>query len=345
GINSINSQSTSFIPTKRFEHSATLIDDKLYILGGLSLSSNLPNVTIGKEFFYLDFSTSFDNQKLIWKDLTNINKVPSHCDSATANGGLKNTLVLFGGFKFINVKMDLVYMYDTKKNSWDIPTIEGNEPNRTRALFASINDLGKIYYFGGSFNDSVVFDMVILDTINFRWRRGSLIHAPISREDYGSTILPNQIIVYLGGVYKDQENLYNHSMNDVYLYDTVNNIWTTKRIIIFGGLTVKENTDSLYVLNLTNYVWSIPIVTGKAPSNRDGHRANVIGKYMVISFGNGYNHEFESDILLLDISNNDEYEWTNLFDRSSIPIQVDTPTTPKYSDNKFPLIGAIIGLA
>ncbi len=58
-----------------------------------------------------------------------------------------------------------------------------------------------------------------------------------------------------------------------------------QRIIMFGGLEVKENEDSLYVLDLINFVWYKPTVDGKFPSNRYGHQANVIGKHMVISFG------------------------------------------------------------
>jgi len=43
--------------------------------------------------------------------------------------------------------------------------------------------------------------------------------------------------------------------------------------------------DALYVLDLTNFQWSIPTVSGQFPNSRDSHKANVIGKYMVVSFG------------------------------------------------------------
>ena len=63
-----------------------------------------------------------------------------------------------------------------------------------------------------------------------------------------------------------------------------------QRIIIFGG-TADVNVinldprDSLYELNLINFEWSIPKTSGQIPKSRFWHRANVIGKYMVISFG------------------------------------------------------------
>ena len=63
-----------------------------------------------------------------------------------------------------------------------------------------------------------------------------------------------------------------------------------QRVIIFGGTTHPNITnlapgDSLYVLNLNNFEWSIPKTSGQTPKSRMFHTANVIGKYMVISFG------------------------------------------------------------
>ena len=61
-----------------------------------------------------------------------------------------------------------------------------------------------------------------------------------------------------------------------------------QRIIIFGGKinwTPLQPQDSLYVLDLINFEWDIPKISGNVPSSRYWHQANVIGKYMVISFG------------------------------------------------------------
>ena len=60
-------------------------------------------------------------------------------------------------------------------------------------------------------------------------------------------------------------------------------------VIIFGGGTSDFNyissSDALYVLNLANLNWFVPKVSGKIPGTRMHHKANIIGKYMVISFG------------------------------------------------------------
>jgi len=57
-------------------------------------------------------------------------------------------------------------------------------------------------------------------------------------------------------------------------------------MIIFGGIESGSPDDSLYELDLINYVWRIPNTSGKIPqASRTHHSANIIGKYVVISFG------------------------------------------------------------
>ena len=38
-------------------------------------------------------------------------------------------------------------------------------------------------------------DMLILDTINLNWRKGSIVNAPTPRNSYGATFLPSQHII------------------------------------------------------------------------------------------------------------------------------------------------------
>ncbi len=65
-----------------------------------------------------------------------------------------------------------------------------------------------------------------------------------------------------------------------------------QQIIIFGGLNALDivpSSEALFVLNLNSMQWSIPKVSKvlkTTPNPRYYHKANVIGRYMVISFGN-----------------------------------------------------------
>ena len=53
----------------------------------------------------------------------------------------------------------------------------------------------------------------------------------------------------------------------------------------FWGFPTVTNNNSLHELNLINFEWYVPNTSGKTPNFRYDHQANVIEKYMVISFG------------------------------------------------------------
>ncbi|RIA85746.1 hypothetical protein C1645_879107 [Glomus cerebriforme] len=219
--------------------------------------------------------------------------------------------------------MALVHTFDPQSITWSSPPIMGVNPNLIRkSELTGVNHDGKMYLFGGVTFDGVNFtfvnDMLILDTINLRWGKGSLVNVPTPRCYYGATLLPNNNIIYIGG----SDTTINHdpktlnivqgdalTLSEVYLYDTINDIWSTKttsgkipsnraifstvlgldgqRIIIFGGDFINPGylDTTIYVLDLTNFSWYVPKISGKIPSPRINHQANVIGKYMVISFG------------------------------------------------------------
>jgi hypothetical protein len=57
-----------------------------------------------------------------------------------------------------------------------------------------------------------------------------------------------------------------------------------QRVIIFGGYNITLE-DSLHELNVINFEWRTPKVSGRIPDEQAFYGANVIGKYMVIPFG------------------------------------------------------------
>ncbi|RIA89543.1 hypothetical protein C1645_738564 [Glomus cerebriforme] len=284
-------------------HSTTLIDNKLYILGGKDKNAKY----VGKElyFFYLDVSTRFNTNELLslWQDLSKINTIlPPHGFAVTVKGGANNnTLILYGGTS--DQPMDsLVYTFDPQSNTWSIPEI--SKVNAIKKLYLTgINHNGKMYLWSGWDKPNVYFnDMLILDTINFSsWGKGSVINAPTPRYLYGATLLPDNKIIYMGGINTefevfgwDKNNLNINkgdalTLNEVYIYDIIGDNWSTKttsgkipsnravftvilgldgqRIIIFGGAFINPGylDTSLYELDLKNFVWSVPKVTGKIP--------------------------------------------------------------------------------
>ncbi|RIA87846.1 hypothetical protein C1645_739820 [Glomus cerebriforme] len=365
----VNCQMTPFKPPVLYKHTATLIDNKLYILGEGVLNGK----SFEKEFFYLDVSVPFNTQNLLWQDLSNINVIPTHNSATSVRGGANNdTLILYGGITN-DQTMTLVYTFDPQSNSWSIPKIMGVNNIRKSRLTGVIHD-GKMYLWSGTNNpDNYEYmnDMLILDTINLSWGKGSLVNAPTPRDYYGATLLPNSNIIYIGGnndkTFSGNAETLNIvsgnalTLSEVYIYDTINDNWSTKitsgtipsnragfstvlgldgqRIIIFGGFFINPGylDTTLYELDIINFVWTVPEVTGKIPNPRVWHKANVIGKYMVISFGIGYDNSIASDILLLDISNNKEYVWTTTFDPSIPNNNVTISLLPPPSSSHSPL--------
>ncbi|CAB4440501.1 unnamed protein product [Rhizophagus irregularis] len=177
----VNCQSTPFKPNVIYRHTATFVDNKLYILG----------------------------------DLSNINIIPLHTDATSTKGGVNNdTLYLYGGAS-------------SDKNN-GIGVVDSN---------------GKFYF------------------------EGSLVNAPTPRFHYGATLLPNNKIIYFGGTndinFGKTLNLTKGALalNEVYIYDTVNDNWDTK--ITMGNIPSKR-VDFSTILGL------------------DGQRIIIYGGYLII---------------------------------------------------------------
>ncbi|CAB5326402.1 unnamed protein product [Rhizophagus irregularis] len=93
-INVINCQ--QYVPMKRAFHTATLVEKKIYFLGGFTELSIYTN-----DFFTLDVSKSFNQSEgCPFEDLNHLSAsvVPEHNRATTSVGGLSNdTFFLFGG--------------------------------------------------------------------------------------------------------------------------------------------------------------------------------------------------------------------------------------------------------
>src|SRR6266498_1256207 len=176
----VNCQKTPFEPLKRFGHTTTLINNKLYILGGEE------NQT---QFFYLDVSVPFNTKTLLWNDLTSINTIPTHRGATSVKGGANNdTLILFGGLPQNDETMELLYTFDTQINSWNIPETTGDSVKRKFGSTGIVDYNGKMYIFDGHSTRNALIEMLILDTINLNWGRGSIVNAPSPRRLYGATL-------------------------------------------------------------------------------------------------------------------------------------------------------------
>src|SRR6266540_4163660 len=115
-LSKVNSQTASAVrPPKRYDHNATVVRNRLYVLGGLRPFYCDPLPPDNREFFSVDVSVPFTNQGLLWNNLssTTFNTVPEQVGVATISGGPNNdTLFLF--------RFNIIYVFDTNTNSWSV---------------------------------------------------------------------------------------------------------------------------------------------------------------------------------------------------------------------------------
>ncbi|KAF0426212.1 galactose oxidase [Gigaspora margarita] len=231
-----------------------------------------------------------------------------------------------------------------------------------------------MYIFGGAYNGatgnstwSLENRMDILDTIELTWSIGSQLQAPTPRDGYSATLLRyffiNKLFNNLFYIYK------------IYLYDTKNNAWETMisvgtipdarahhssvlglnndRIIIYGGfysLASPAVAHDLSVLDIRNkpYRWFTPNISGTIPPTPSAHTANVVGRYMIVTYGVILSRQYMNpDVYILDIGNDSEYKWVTSFDPKSPPrpgpSSGPSPIQSGYSISSGTMIGAIIG--
>src|SRR5947209_5667624 len=104
----VNPQQTVSKPDLRDAHTATVIDDKLYILGG-AIPPYINKAPPKETFLYIDCSAPFNTDKLKWIDLSNNSVIPPHYFAAAVKGGASNdTLFLYGGESLSGQQMSLV---------------------------------------------------------------------------------------------------------------------------------------------------------------------------------------------------------------------------------------------
>ncbi|RHZ52409.1 hypothetical protein Glove_461g37 [Diversispora epigaea] len=326
-------------PPKRTVHNGVIIDDRLLIFSG---NTNTTDYTY--ELSYLDLSKPFDNNNLTWT-LIPKGSLPVSTSRSTAVLSLDNsTIYLFGGYMRNKIThnydySNLVYAYNYPTSTWSAPEL-GDIVTPRQNINGVIDNSGIIYIFGG-FNATnlnrttgVLFnDMNILKTDSNTWTTLSIFeNLPIPCNQYTANILPNGIIVYIGG----SENVGSTvdftlvNMNEIKLFDTKTYEWSQMittgaidsrvhhtsvltpdgYIIIFGGrtrdYTIVSPNLALLDTNKNPFEWSIPSSSEvNSPPLIWGHTANLHNDYMITTFGFDMNTQLQtSQVYLYNIKSN-----------------------------------------
>ncbi|SRR6266498_1001497 len=99
-----------------------------------------------------------------------------------------------------------IHSFNLNSLTWNVPNIKGTPPKRRRLINSAFDNTGKMYMFG-EYSDELFGkpgpmhfnDMVILDTVRLSWSTSTPDNS-LTRSAYTATLLPNGVIVYIGGV-------------------------------------------------------------------------------------------------------------------------------------------------
>ncbi|CAG8652804.1 6930_t:CDS:2, partial [Gigaspora rosea] len=243
----------AYTPIPRYSHCATLIGNKLYILGGNANNTSFVFAPTKDRFFFLDASAAFNMTNIPWADLSNIVGTPIQSGATVSAGGPNKDIIFLVGGSFENSSYDipLVYTFDTVKNVWNTPIIKGTQPTRRNYIYSIIDVTGKMYLFGGS------YDVITVGTI------------PDARAHRSSVL----------GYYSSTSPAVAHDLS---------------------------------VLDIRNkpYRWFTPNISGTIPPTPSAHTANVVGRYMIVTYGFIFSQRYiNPDMYILDIGDDSEYKW------------------------------------
>src|SRR3954452_8525663 len=132
-----------YVPMGRTFHTATLVETKIYFLGGVLSNNEFTN-----EFFYLEISKSFDTTKgsLPFVNLSEKSSgIPAHSKAVASIGGkLRDSIFMFGGIGVFEDSFKLLYSFNTTQKEWEAVTVVPNGliPSRRRSMNAVTDNNG-----------------------------------------------------------------------------------------------------------------------------------------------------------------------------------------------------------
>ncbi|RIB26420.1 hypothetical protein C2G38_2065041 [Gigaspora rosea] len=232
---------------------ATLVNNKIYFMGGSRpIPKNSPvwsqthQYNLSDEVFYLDLSSQFNIDSPPFTDLSDISRMPFGSEKgSTVLGDNGQRIYLVGGvqqnmatFNY-NASDSVLWIYTIKSRQWNISGsgTHGTLMPSRRSTATIINSKSVIYIFGGKValdmgsNVFTVFDdLFTFDTNSLEWKNLSLPTHPSKRYHCTATLMPDGIIIYIGGLNQSNpgDNATRLLMTEIYVFDTVQSTWSLK---------------------------------------------------------------------------------------------------------------------
>ncbi|CAI2166995.1 12310_t:CDS:2 [Funneliformis geosporum] len=267
-LNLLFSLINKFVVATYFVTTPILIDKKIYAIGE----------TLAKRFISIDVSTLSNFTSTLEYISLSRSEINSILNPRSA--GWKDFIIIYGTKDYLEDPYILKYNVTSQALTKDVSV--GPKFNALiEEPFIGPDDKGNIYIY----NENNIFYIFNLETFKWDTKETKIDKifpdkVLIMYKRYTATILPNGIIVFLGGVLSFKPV----PMNKIILYDTINGSWSTidvdgdfvgsrelhsacltsdGRIIVYGGkLEFQSVEPDLAVLDtsVTPYKWTVPYV-------------------------------------------------------------------------------------
>jgi N-acetylneuraminic acid mutarotase len=227
-------------------HTATLYQDKIYVIGGYD----------GTTCFNTTYIYDIANDT--WSQGTNLS-TSIYIHTATL---YEDKIYVIGGHNG-SASLDTTYIYDIINDTW---STGANIPQRIHYHTATLYQ-DKIYVIGGSRTESTTNTIYIYDIINNTWSNISSI-LPITY--YHTATLYQDKIYVIGGL----NSTFTSHYKTVYIYDISNNTWSTganvpiaisqhtailyqDKIYVMGGYDGTTHINTTYIYDISTNLWNI----------------------------------------------------------------------------------------
>ncbi|KAK8483433.1 hypothetical protein V6N13_104423 [Hibiscus sabdariffa] len=305
-------------PVPRFNHAATVVGNKMIVVGGESVNGFLDDVQV---LNFDTFSWTMASSKLYLSPSNLPLKIPSCKGHSLVSWGKK--VLLVGGQADPGNDKVSVWSFDTEIECWSVMEAKGEIPI-ARSGHTVVRASSVLILFGGEdakkkkLNDLHMFDLKSLTWLTLQCTGTR----PLPRSNHVATLYGDKTLFVFGGASKSR------TLNDLYSLDFETMVWSrikirgfhpsptagccgvlrgTKWYIAGGGSRKKKHTETL-VYDVLKSEWSMA-VTSPPSSNTTNKGFSLVlvqnkDKDFLVAFG-GCKKEPSNQVEVLIIEKNE----------------------------------------
>ncbi|KAF5803237.1 putative acyl-CoA-binding protein, ACBP [Helianthus annuus] len=297
-------------PKPRYEHAATVIDDKMYIFGGNHNGRYLNDLQI------------LDLRNWTW---SKVEVKANSGDTGRVTPCAGHSLIPWEGNKLISIaghskdasEAINVKAFDLQTYSWSNMKTYGKPPVSRGGQSVTLVGNTLVIFGGQDGNRTLLNDLHILDFETMTWDEIDTIGvSPSPRADHAAAVHAERYLLIFGG------GTHSTCFNDLHVLDLKTMEWSKpsqqgeipspraghagvtigESWFIVGGGDNKSGVSETVVLNMSTLSWSVvTTVQGRVPLASEGLSlvlSSYNGEDILVSFG-GYNGRYNNEVNLL----------------------------------------------